>query len=184
VKDRYGQMIDGALFNYDYQHYYVIISFISNTVTTLSGAWVGMSLRTQRPLMDTLRILPMSVMAAFVGGLALSLLIPGVKRLWTASWTLYSPGWILVMTLGFILLIEMAGWQKVAFPLIVVGMNSIFFYSAGFLIKGSISRAVTAISSGFRFISPLAPVAQACGVMLVLWYVCPWLYRQRILINV
>jgi heparan-alpha-glucosaminide N-acetyltransferase len=178
-----GQVIDRALLGRNYPEYYVTINFISSTVTTLFGAWVGMLLRTQRPLMDKLRILAVSAMAAFAGGLALSLVIPNVKRLWTASWTLYSTGWALVMMLGFILLIDVAGWRKAAFPLIVVGMNSIFIYSAGFLIRGSIGRIVAAFSGGFTFIGALAPVAQSCSVMLVLWYLCYWLYKRKIFIK-
>ena len=179
-----GQVVDKALLGYNYHGYYVTINFLSSTVTTLFGAWVGTLLRTQRPLRDKLRILAISAVAAFAGGLALSLVIPNVKRLWTASWTLYSAGWVLVMMLGFILLIDVAGYRKVAFPLIVVGMNSIFIYSAGFLIKGSINRIVTAFSSGYTFIGPLGPVAQSCTVMLVLWYLCYWLYKRKIFIKV
>ncbi len=61
-------------------------------------------------------------MLAFAGGLALSPLVPIVKRIWTASFTLYGTGWVLAMMIGFILLIDVWGLRKLAFPL-VVGMN-------------------------------------------------------------
>ena len=89
-----------------------------------------------------------------------------------------------LMMLVFVLVIEGAGFKKPAFPLIVVGMNSIFIYSAGFLVKDSIDRWVMAFSGGFEFVGPLAPVAQACAVMLVLWTLCYWLYRHRIFLKV
>jgi predicted acyltransferase len=179
-----GAVIDKALLGYNYEGYYVTISFISSTVTTLFGAWVGMLLRMEKPLMDKLRILAVSAVAAFAGGLALSLVIPNVKRLWTASWTLYSTGWVLLMMLAFILLIDVAGYRKIAFPLIVVGMNSIFIYSAGFLIRGSIDHMVGSFTGGYKFIGALAPVAQSCTVLLVLWYLCYWLYKRKIFIKV
>lgn len=179
-----GQVIDKALLGYNYEGYYVTINFISSTVTTLFGAWTGMLLRTQKPRAEKLKILAIAMLAAFVSGLALSPVVPIVKRLWTASWTLYSTGWVLLMMIAFVLLIDVAGWRKPAFPLLVVGMNSIFIYSAGFLVKGSINRWIEAFSGGFKFVGTLAPVAQNCAVMLVLWYFCYWLYKHRIFIKV
>jgi len=179
-----GQVIDKALLGYNYEGYYVTINFISSTVTTLFGAWAGMLLRTQRPLAQKLRTLAIAMLAAFAAGWALSPIVPIVKRLWTASWTLYSTGWVLLMMIGFVLLIDVAGWRKPAFPLLVVGMNSIFIYSAGFMVKGSINRWIEAFSGGFKFVGALAPVAQNCAVMLVLWYFCYWLYRRKIFIKV
>jgi len=86
---------------------------------------------------------------------------------------------ILLIMVGFVVLIDVLGWRKLAFPLVVVGMNSIFIYSAGFLIKGSIDNWISAFSGGFKFIGTLAPVAEACSVMVVLWYLCFWLYQRR-----
>jgi predicted acyltransferase len=179
-----GQVIDKALLGYNYQGYYVTINFISSTVTTLFGAWTGMVLCSQRARADKLKILALGMVAAFVSGLALSPVIPVVKRLWTASWTLYSTGWVLLMMIAFVLLIDLLGLRKPAFPLIVVGMNSIFIYSAGFLVKGAIDRMVSAFSGDFKFVGALAPVVQSCAVMLVLWYLCYWLYKHRIFIKV
>jgi heparan-alpha-glucosaminide N-acetyltransferase len=179
-----GAVIDQALLGYNYPGYYVTINFISSTVTTLFGAWTGMLLHSQRPRAGKLKILASSMVAAFVGGLALARVIPDVKRLWTASFTLYSTGWVLLMMLGFIFVIDVWGKRRWAFPLLVVGMNSIFIYSAGFLVRGSIHRWVSAFSGGFKFVGALAPVAQSCTVMVVLWYLCYWLYKHKIFIKV
>ncbi len=179
-----GAVIDKAILGYNYHGYYVTINFITSTVTTLFGAWTGNLLRTRRPLVGKLRILALASLAAFVTGLALSPLVPMVKRLWTASFTLYSAGWVLLMMLAFVVLIEVWGVKKPAFPLVVVGMNSIFIYSAGFLVKGSVDNWISAFSGGFKFVGKLAPVAQNCAVMLVLWYLCYWLYKRRIFLKV
>jgi predicted acyltransferase len=178
-----GQVIDKFILGRNYPESYVTINFISSTVTTLFGAWVGMLLRTEKPMAEKLRTLAISAVAAFAGGLALSLVIPNVKKIWTASWTLYSTGWVLLMMLAFILLIDVAGYKRVAFPLVVVGMNSIFIYSCGFLIRGSIDHMVRSFTGGYQFIGALAPVAQQCTVMLVLWYLCYWLYKRKIFIK-
>ncbi len=179
-----GAVIDKTLLGYNYEGYYVTINFISSTVTTLFGAWTGVLLRTARPRSAKLKTLAIATAAAFVLGLVLSLVVPNVKRLWTASFTVYSTGWVLLMMLGFILLVDVLGVRKPAFPLIVVGMNSIFIYSAGFLVRGAIDNWVSAFSGGFKFVGTLAPVAQSCTVMLVLWYLCYWLYKHRIFLKV
>ena len=179
-----GAVIDKALLGYNYQGYYVTINFISSTVTTLFGAWTGTLLRAAKPRAAKLRILAIATVAAFASGLTLSLVVPNVKRLWTASFTLYSAGWVLLMMLGFILLIDVLGAKRLAFPLIVVGMNSIFIYSAGFLVRGAINNWISAFSGGFKFVGTLAPVAQSAAVMLVLWYLCYWLYQRRIFLKV
>jgi len=179
-----GQVIDKALLGYNYHGYYVTINFISSTVTTLFGAWAGMLLRSGRPRAEKLKILAVAAVAAFASGLALAGVNPMVKRLWTESFTLCSTGWVLLMMLGFVVLIDVLGARKLAFPFLVVGMNSIFIYSAGFLVKGSIDNWISAFSGGFKFIGALAPVAQACSVMLVLWYLCFWLHKRRIFLKV
>ena len=178
-----GAVIDKALLGYNYHGYYVTINFISSTVTTLFGAWTGTLLRAEKSRVEKLKILAIAMVAAFVSGWALSHVIPDVKRLWTASFTLYSTGWVLLMMLFFVLLIDVGGMKKPAFPLIVVGMNSIFIYSAGFLLKGAIDNWVGAFSGGFKFVGTLAPVAQSCAVMTVLWYLCYWLYQRKIFLK-
>jgi len=179
-----GAVIDKALLGYNYQGYYVTINFISSTVTTLFGAWVGMLLRMEKPLIDKLRILAVSAVAAFAGGLALSLVIPNVKRLWTASFTLYSTGWVLFMMLLFVVLIEVWGIRRPFFPLVVVGMNSIFIYSLGFLLRKPIMRWLAPFTGGFSFAGDLQPFAESCGALLVMWYLCYWLYKRKIFLKV
>jgi len=179
-----GQRIDKAILGYNYDGYYVTINFISSTVTTLFGAWVGSLLRSQRPRRAKLTILAISAVAALAAGLALSPVIPNVKRIWTASWTFYSTGWVLLMMLAFILLVDVWGWKKAVFPLIVVGMNSIFIYSLGFLARGAADHLVRSFSGGFQFVGALAPVAQSCAVMLVFWYLCYFLYKHKIFLKV
>jgi heparan-alpha-glucosaminide N-acetyltransferase len=179
-----GAVIDKAILGRNYSGYYVTINFISSTVTTLFGAWTGILLRSARPRGEKLRILAIATVSAFAGGLALSPLVPIIKRIWTASFTLYSAGWVLAMMLGFVFVIDVRGWRKWTFPLLVVGMNSIFIYSCGFLIRDSVQQWVMAFSGGFKFAGDLAPVAQNLGVMLVLWYLCYFLYNRKIFLKV
>jgi predicted acyltransferase len=179
-----GAVIDQALLGYNYPGYYVTINFISSTVTTLFGAWTGMLLMSERPRTEKLRILAISMVAAFAGGLGLSLIVPNVKRLWTASFTFYSTGWVLFMMLLFVLFIDVLSFRKPFFPLVVVGMNSIFIYSLGFLLREPIIRWLGPFTGDFKFAGDLQPVAESCGALLVIWYLCYWLYKRKIFLKV
>lgn len=180
-----GMVIDKAVLGHNYPEYGnpVTINFITGTVTTLFGAWTGALLRSEKARAEKLKILAIATVAAFAGGLALSPVNPIIKLLWTASFTLYSAGWVLLMMLAFIILIDVWGYRKFAFPLIVVGMNSLFIYSCTFLLKPAIDGWLMGFTGGFKFIGELAPVVHSCAIMLVLWYLCYWLYQHKIFLK-
>ncbi len=175
-----GAVIDQAVLGYNYPGYYVTINFITSTVTTLFGAWTGLLLRSRRERAAKLKILAGAMAACFASGLLLSLWVPLVKRLWTSSWTLYSTGWVLAMMLGFFWVVEVKGYRRWTFPLVVVGMNSIFIYSVNEVLRGWIDRALGVFTGRFEFLGTPAPIVQSCAVLLVIWYMCYWLYQRKI----
>lgn len=174
-----GAVIDNAL-GFHYRGYYVTINFVTSTVTTLFGVWTGILLRSDRGRGEKLKILAAAMFGCFIAGLALSPLNPIVKRLWTASFTFYSTGWVLFMMLVFFWLFEVRGYRKLAFPMVVVGMNSIFIYSVSMVLSGWIRRAVGVFTGKFEFVGDLAPVALYSAGVLVMWYLCYWLYQRKI----
>jgi predicted acyltransferase len=175
-----GQRIDLAILGHTYSGKYVTINFFTSSVTTLFGVWTGMLVRTERSHAAKVKILTAAMVASFAGGLLLWPLNPAVKRLWTASWTLYSTGWVLLMMLGFYVIVEILGYRKWAFPLVVVGMNSIFIYSVNEVLRGWLDRAVGVFTGKFQFLGTPAPVIQSCTVLLVMWCLCYWLYKRKI----
>ena len=179
-----GAVIDKALLGHNYSGYYLTINFISSTVTTLFGAWTGMLLMSARKNAEKARLLAGGAAAAFVLYFALNLFIPNVKRIWTATFTMYSAGWVLLGMLAIHLIVEVLGYRRWTFPLVVVGMNSIFIYSISMVLKGWLNDAVGVFTGKFVFIGDLAPVAQACAVLLVIWYLNYWLYKRKIFLKV
>lgn len=179
-----GAVIDRAWLGRNYPGSYVTINFISSTVTTLFGVWAGWLVMSKRSHAEKMKLLAAGAAGAFAAGLALSYFNPLVKRLWTASFTLYSAGWVLLVMLVFYWLIDVRGYRKPAFPLVVVGMNSIFIYSVNEVLRGWLNKAVGVFTGNFQFIGTPAPVAQSCAVLLVMWGLCYWLYRRRIFFKV
>jgi heparan-alpha-glucosaminide N-acetyltransferase len=181
--DSVGLLVDRAIFHYDYDPAYSMLNFIPSTVWTLTGVWVGRLLMTARSHKQKLQVLAAGMILAFATAFALMPSMPMIKQLCTPTFTFYSLGWVLFMLIGFYLLIEVCGWSTAAWPLVVVGMNSIFIYSASEMLHKWLDSAVGVFTFHFRFIGTLAPVAQATAVLLVMWYLCYWLYRRQIFLK-
>ena len=132
---------------------------------------------------EKLKLLAGGMALSFVAGLGLKPWIPMIKQLCTASFILYSLGWVLFMLIGFYLVTEVLGYRKWTFPLVVVGANSIFIYSLGMVLSEWLNRAVGVFTFHYRWIGTLAPVAQSCTVLAVMWYACYWLYQRKIFLK-
>lgn len=182
-RNHIGLVVDRAIFHYDYDPAYSTLNFIPSTVWTLSGAWVGRMLMQSKAHADNLKRLAAGMFLCFVAAYALRPLIPFIKQLCTASFILYSLGWVLFMLIWFYVIIEMFGYRKWSFPLLVVGMNSIFIYFVSEVLHRWLDRAVGVFTFHCSFVGALAPVAQATTVLLVMWYLCYWLYQRRIFLK-
>jgi predicted acyltransferase len=178
-----GLLVDRAIFHYDYDPAYSTLNFIPSTLWTLSGVWVGRLLMTKRSHTQKLQFIAAGMILAFAAGLSLSLWMPMIKQLCTPSFIFYSLGWVLFMLIAFYWLIEVCGWRRAAFPLVVVGMNSIFIYSISEMLHHWLDHAVGVFTFHFTFLGTLAPVAQATAVLSVMWYLCYWLYRRQIFLK-
>ncbi len=179
-----GARIDRAIMGFNYVWPCVNINFLSETPGVLFGIWTGNLLRSNRPRTEQLKKLALGMVAAFAAGLLLSPIVPINKWLWTASYTLYTTGWVILGLLAFILLVEYAGIRKPLFPLIVISMNSLFVYCVDMLLRGWINQSLTILTGGFKFIGAFAPVAQSFSVLMVIWLVAFWMYRRGIFVRV
>lgn len=182
-RNHVGLVVDRAIFHYDYDPAYSTLNFIPSTLWTLSGAWVGNLLMHSKSHANNLKKLAAGMVFSFVVAFALRPWIPFIKQLCTATFILYSLGWVLFMLIAFYLIIEVLQYRKWAFPLLVVGMNSIFIYFVSEVLRGWLDRAVGVFTFHYSIIGKLAPVAQATTVLLVMWYLCYWLYKRRIFLK-
>ncbi|MGC4048192.1 MAG: DUF5009 domain-containing protein [Paludibaculum sp.] len=180
-----GAVIDLKVLGYNYSGYYTTINFIGNALTILFGCWAGLLLQSERPHASRLRILLLCAAAGFGSGLALQPFIPMVKRLWTGSFLLFSAGWVLLMLAVFYWIIEVKGVRRWTFPLLVLGMNSIFVYSLGQIgISGWLNRGLAGFTGSFAFLGPLGAIPQKLLVLAGLWYLCYWLYQRKIFLKI
>lgn len=112
-----------------------VFGALTGTATVLIGYMIGMLVRKSAPVETSAKIFSISA-GLLIGGLALSLVIPLNKPLWSASYVLYSAGWASFVFALFIYLIDVKGWEKPFFPFKALGMNALaLFVLSGLLMK-------------------------------------------------
>ncbi|MEO7273260.1 MAG: hypothetical protein ABI211_14780, partial [Vicinamibacterales bacterium] len=165
------------------------LSFIPTLATMLIGLWAGRWLQGTRAKVTTLTGLIGAGVLLALAGLALQWLgiCPIVKRIWTSAYTLYSGGLVLLMLAAFYAVIEWRGWQRWAFPLLVIGANSMAIYVMSWTIEHFVATALTrhlgtAIFAGLG--PPFVPVLRGAAVLLVFWSMLYWMYRRRIFLRI
>jgi predicted acyltransferase len=106
------------------------LNFIPTIATMILGLQAGEVLNGGQEQGAKLRWLVIAGIAGLVSGGMLDWtgVCPMVKSLWTPSWVLFSGGWCFITLAMFYYLVDMRGMRSFAFPLIVIGMNSIFAY--------------------------------------------------------
>jgi heparan-alpha-glucosaminide N-acetyltransferase len=165
------------------------LSFIPTLATMLLGMWAGLWLRTPRSTVDKLKGLVLGGVALTLAGLLFQWLHinPIVKRIWTSSYTLYSGGLVVLMLAGFYAVIEWKGWKRWAFPLLVIGANSIAIYVMSWTIEDFISSALLRHVGPAPFAifgAPFQPVLRGIAVLLVFWAILFWMYRRKIFLRI
>jgi len=180
-----GAVLDLRMLGYNYSGYYTTLNAVGNAITILFGCWTGQLLQTSRSHGEKLKILAACAAGCFALGLALTPLVPMVKRLWTASFTFFSAGWVIAMLIPFYWVIEIRESKRWTFPLVVVGMNSIFIYSLGQIgLKGWLDRGLTAFTGKFAALGDLGQIPHQVVVLACMWYACYWLYQRKIFFKV
>ena len=165
------------------------LSFIPTLATMMLGLWAGRWLQSTRTTADKLKGLVISGVALTFAGLLLQWLHinPIVKRIWTSSYTLYSGGLILLILAGFYAAIEVKGWRKWSFPLLVIGANSIAIYVMSWTIEHFISSALVRHLGPAPFAvlgPPFEPVLRGLGVLIVFWSILFWMWRRKIFLRI
>jgi heparan-alpha-glucosaminide N-acetyltransferase len=167
---------------------YLTLSFIPTLGTMILGLLAGRWLRASAPQIPFKKLL-----LAGAGGVAGGLLLhaagicPIVKRIWTPSWTLFSGGICFLFLAAFCWVIEAKGYKKWAFPLVVIGMNSIAAYLIDHLmVEFFISSFHTNLGPhAFAFAGlALQPFFEGVAVLAVCWLILYWMYKNKVFLRI
>lgn len=168
---------------------YSTLSFVPTLATMILGLLAGGVLRSEKDAKQKMnRLVFLGVVSLGLGALAGGLgICPVVKRIWTPSWVLFSGGWCFLLLAGFYGLMDVGGAKRWAYPLVVIGMNSIMAYCIAHLWDGFIVQAFkTHLGAGaFEiFGTPYAPLVQGIAVLATLWGILYWMHRRQIFLRI
>ena len=181
-----GTAFDRWLIGRTYSHHYVGLNAVPSTATIIFGVMAGQVIMASRDAARTARTLALAGVAGILAGLALAPWFPVIKRIWTPSFAIYSGGWVTLMLAAFYWAIDVRGWRRWAFPLVVVGMNSIAAYVIANAFAGWF-RGATAAWLGL--LAPAVgptwlPVLQRALFAACAWGVLFWCYRRQLFFKV
>jgi predicted acyltransferase len=167
---------------------YLTLSFIPTLGTMILGLAAGRWLIASSPRVPLKRFL-----IAGAIGIAAGLLLhfagicPIVKRIWTPSWTLFSGGLCFVFLAAFGWIIDVRGYKKWAFPLIVIGMNSMAAYLMAHLFESFLADSLRIHLGAHAFQlfgAGVEPLMRGAAILLAYWLMLFWMYRRKIFLRV
>jgi predicted acyltransferase len=164
---------------------YATLNFIPSMGTMILGLMAGELLRGPKSGRAKLAwLVAAGAVCLVLGQVAGWTVCPIVKRIWTPSWTLYSGGWVLGMLAAFYAVLDLGGWKRWAFPLTVVGLNSIAIYCMSQLLRPAISGTFRNLAGRWWFEGTYGPVVQSAVILVVLWLACWGMYRRKLFLKI
>ena len=168
---------------------YATLSFVPTLGTMILGLLAGGVLRSERPAVRKVQWLAIAGAIGLASGWLAGAVgaCPVVKRIWTPSWVLFSGGWCFLLLTGFYAVVDVWGRRRWAFPLVVVGMNSIAAYLIAHLWDGFIEAALPRHfgRAWFSFAGKAyEPLILGAAVLAVEWLLLWWMYRRKIFLRV
>jgi len=164
------------------------LSFIPTLATMILGLLTGQWLKSNRSKREKLRGLLIAGVGLALIGLIFQWagICPIVKRVWTSSYTLYSGGLVILMLAGLYALLDWKGLKRWAFPLIVIGMNSIAIYIMSWSMGQFFHQALeTHLGWLLAGVGPIfRPLVDGLGVVLIFWIILYWMYRRKIFLKI
>ena len=112
-----------------------LLGVLTGTCTVILGYLTGMMVRSTEKCEASARLFSISA-GVLLLGLALSIVIPINKALWSVSYVFYTAGWAMFVLALLMYLIDVRGWEKPFFPFKALGMNALaLFVLSGLIMK-------------------------------------------------
>jgi heparan-alpha-glucosaminide N-acetyltransferase len=167
---------------------YLTLSFIPTLGTMILGLIAGRWLREASPKVLVNKMLMAGVIGVAAGALLhFTGICPVVKRIWTPSWVLFSGGLCFLYLAIFSWIEDVKGYKKWAFPLVVIGMNSIAAYLIAHLFSQFIFQSFL-INLGEKpfqiFGVGVEPFLLGAAVLFTYWLILYWMYRRKLFLRI
>jgi len=166
------------------------LNFISTTAHTVWGVLCGKLLMSNKTPAKKIRILIIAGISALIIGYSLDLLnvTPIIKKIATSSFVFASGGWtILSLCFSYWLIDVRKQFTSGSRFFIIVGMNSIFIYLFFHIGGANLISKIVAPFSKLLFSwggDMTVKIITSLGVWAALWYMCYWLYKNKLFIKI
>ena len=185
-----GAWVNNKIEGVDKASEWATLNVISTTAHTVWGVLCGKLLMSDRPAKKKIQVLLIAGVASLIIGYSLDLLniTPIIKKIATSSFVFASGGLAILVLCLFYWLIDVKKLFATGYNMFkVVGMNSIFIYLF-FSLGGSefISRMFNPFTNAlFSWSGELmVSVITSLAVWASLWYLCYWLFKNKVFIKI
>ena len=161
----------------------LFLSTITFGCTVMLGALGGQLLRSEKNLKTKVLYLLAAGVGCLIAGLVWSVWFPIIKNLWTSSFVLFTAGLSYLLLALFYLIIDVYGFKKWAFGLVVIGMNAIAAYMATMMFD---FRKIGNIFVGGleERLGTWNDLVQYAAAFAVVWLILFWMYRKKSFIKI
>jgi len=185
-----GAWVNNKIEGVDKASTWASLNAVSTTAHTVWGVLCGKLLMSNKTTAKKIQILVIAGVSALIIGYSLDLLniTPIIKKIATVSFVFASGGWTILTLSLFYWLIDVRKLFATGTNMFkIVGMNSIFIYlffevgGSGLLNKMFIPFTKTFFSWG----GPLTVgIITSLAVWAALWYICYWLFKNKLFIKI
>jgi len=159
-----------------------VLSTFTALATTLIGVLAGHWLRSERTANQKTLGFIISGLVILMAGWIWGQFFFISRNVWTSSFVLYSAGWCLLLLAFFYWVIDVKGYKKWSFFLVVIGMNAITIWVGQRLIDFEFTA--NALFLGFsKYLGIITPVFLALCVLMMKWLFLWFLYRKKIFLK-
>ena len=185
-----GAWVNNKIEGVDKASTWATLNFVSTTAHTVWGVLCGKLLMSDKPAKKKISTLLIAGITALIIGYSLDLfnVTPIIKKIATSSFVFASGGWaILVLCFCYWLTDVKKLFAKGSKMFIIVGMNSIFIYlffsvgGAGLISKitGPFSKLLFSWAGDLT-----AEIITSLATWAALWYLCYYLYKNKLFIKI
>ena len=169
---------------------YATLSFIPTLGTMILGLFAGNILQASTIKKEKVKKFIIIGVCLIAVGITLHLtgINPIVKRIWTPAWTIFSGGICFLLLAFFYRIIDVAGYKRWSFFLMVIGANSIAAYviSDGGIREFIHKSLYVHLGQHFDeiFGGLYAPLVSGFITLFIIWLILFWMYQKKIFIKI
>ncbi len=183
VRDGVSYAEDGSWsFSDNYRYTWILTSMVFG-VTTMLGVFAGQIMKNGKDKLKNSKLLLIIGVALLVSAWLLSFQTPIIKKIWSASMTLWSGGLCFLLMALFYYIIDYKGWSKGMNWLKIYGMNSIAAYTLGMVVNFR-SVANSVLWGLEKYTGDYYSAIITFANFLILFFILQLMYKLRVFIKI